>query len=121
MFKKDDGNQKSVYDQVKAFETRFGDDLADLPADPVAPMGTRSCSSNKPRQCAKAMKAEWLLTQQVGWATMQEIIVLRLQLQRANLPSQSLKGAHPEKQSLLKQLPIGLADQRALPRTHRLA
>jgi hypothetical protein len=32
------GNQKSVYDQVKAFEARYGDDLADLPADLVAPM-----------------------------------------------------------------------------------
>jgi DNA-binding protein H-NS len=34
------GNQKSVYDQVKAFEARYGDDLADLPADLVAPMRT---------------------------------------------------------------------------------
>jgi hypothetical protein len=34
------GNQKSVYDQVKAFEARYGDDLADLPADLVAPMKT---------------------------------------------------------------------------------
>jgi hypothetical protein len=32
------GNQKYVYDQVKAFEARYGDDLADLPADLVAPM-----------------------------------------------------------------------------------
>jgi hypothetical protein len=34
------GNQKAVYDQVKAFETRYGDDLADLPADLVAPLRT---------------------------------------------------------------------------------
>jgi hypothetical protein len=34
------GNQKSVYDQVKAFEARYGDELADLPADLVAPMRT---------------------------------------------------------------------------------
>ena len=34
------GNQKTVYDQVKAFEARYGDDLADLPADLVAPMRT---------------------------------------------------------------------------------
>jgi hypothetical protein len=34
------GNQKSVYDQVKAFEARYGDDLADLPADLVAPLRT---------------------------------------------------------------------------------
>jgi len=34
------GNQKSVYDQVKAFEARYGDDLADLPADLVAPLAT---------------------------------------------------------------------------------
>jgi hypothetical protein len=34
------GNQKTVYDQVKAFETRYGDDLADLPADLVAPLRT---------------------------------------------------------------------------------
>jgi hypothetical protein len=34
------GNQKSVYDQVKAFEARYGDELADLPADLVAPMKT---------------------------------------------------------------------------------
>jgi predicted pyridoxine 5'-phosphate oxidase superfamily flavin-nucleotide-binding protein len=32
------GNQKTVYDQVKAFEARYGDDLADLPADLVAPL-----------------------------------------------------------------------------------
>jgi len=34
------GNQKSVYDQVKAFEARFSDDLADLSADLVAPLRT---------------------------------------------------------------------------------
>jgi hypothetical protein len=34
------GNQKSVYDQVRAFEARYGDDLADLPADLVAPLRT---------------------------------------------------------------------------------
>ena len=38
--KKDDRNQKSVYDEVKAFESRYGDDLADLPADLVAPVRT---------------------------------------------------------------------------------
>jgi len=40
MAKKDDRNQKSVYDEVKAFESRYGDDLADLPADLVAPVRT---------------------------------------------------------------------------------
>jgi hypothetical protein len=34
------GNQKSVYDQAKAFEARYGDELADLPADLVAPLRT---------------------------------------------------------------------------------
>jgi hypothetical protein len=34
------GNQKSVFDQVKAFEARYGDELADLPADLVAPLLT---------------------------------------------------------------------------------
>jgi hypothetical protein len=34
------GNQKSVYDQVKAFEARYGDELADLPADLVASLRT---------------------------------------------------------------------------------
>jgi hypothetical protein len=34
------GNQKTVYDQVKAFEARYGDELADLPADLVAPLRT---------------------------------------------------------------------------------
>ena len=40
MANKDDGNQKSVYDEVKAFEARYGGDLADLPADLVAPVRT---------------------------------------------------------------------------------
>jgi len=34
------GNQKAVYDQVRAFELRYGDDLADLPTDLVAPLRT---------------------------------------------------------------------------------
>ena len=34
------GNQRSVYDQVKAFEARYGDEFADLPADLVAPLRT---------------------------------------------------------------------------------
>jgi hypothetical protein len=38
------GNQKSVYDQVKAFEARYGDDLADLPADLLAPLRTLQAS-----------------------------------------------------------------------------
>ena len=121
MFKKDDGNQKSVDDQVQAFEARFGDDPADLPADPVAPMRTRSCSNDNFMQCVNAMNAEWLLTQQVGLATMKEIIGLRPQLQRANLPSQSLKGAHQEKQSRSKLPLISLVYQRALLMKHFLA
>jgi hypothetical protein len=32
------GNQKAVYDQVRLFETRYGDEFADLPADLVAPL-----------------------------------------------------------------------------------
>jgi hypothetical protein len=58
MFKKDDGNQKSVYDQMKAFEARFGDDPADLPADLVAPMMTRICSRDNSMQCANSMNTE---------------------------------------------------------------
>jgi hypothetical protein len=34
------GNQKTVYDQVKAFEARYGDELADLPTDLVTPLRT---------------------------------------------------------------------------------
>jgi len=34
------GSQKSVYDQVKSFEARYGDEFADLPADLVAPLQT---------------------------------------------------------------------------------
>jgi hypothetical protein len=41
------GNQKAVYDQVKAFETRYGDEFADLPADLVQPLRTL-LSSEKP-------------------------------------------------------------------------
>ena len=32
------GNQKTVYDEVRAFETRYGDEFADLPADLVEPL-----------------------------------------------------------------------------------
>jgi len=32
------GNQKTVYDEVRAFELRYGDEFADLPADLVAPL-----------------------------------------------------------------------------------
>ncbi|MCP9891414.1 BREX system P-loop protein BrxC [Cyanobium sp. Aljojuca 7D2] len=32
------GNQKTVYDQVRAFELRYGDEFADLPAEQVAPL-----------------------------------------------------------------------------------
>lgn len=32
------GNQKAVYDQVRAFETRYGDEFADLPAEQVTPL-----------------------------------------------------------------------------------
>jgi hypothetical protein len=41
------GNQKAVYDQVKAFETRYGDEFADLPADLVQPLRAL-LSSEKP-------------------------------------------------------------------------
>ncbi len=58
MSTKDDGNRKSVYDQVKALEARFGDDPADLPADLVAPMRTRICSRDKSMQCANSMNTE---------------------------------------------------------------
>ncbi len=32
------GNQKTVFDEVRAFELRYGDEFADLPADLVAPL-----------------------------------------------------------------------------------
>jgi len=32
------GNQKTVYDEVRAFELRYGDEFADLPAEQVAPL-----------------------------------------------------------------------------------
>ncbi|MCP9932695.1 BREX system P-loop protein BrxC [Cyanobium sp. Candia 9D4] len=32
------GNQKAVYDEVRAFELRYGDEFADLPAEQVAPL-----------------------------------------------------------------------------------
>jgi uncharacterized protein YbjQ (UPF0145 family) len=41
------GNQKAVYDQVRAFETRYGDEFADLPADLVQPLRVL-LSSEKP-------------------------------------------------------------------------
>ena len=39
------GNQKTVYDQVKAFEARYGDEFADLPADQVEPLRALLASS----------------------------------------------------------------------------
>jgi hypothetical protein len=41
------GNQKAVYDQVRAFETRYGDEFADLPLDLVRPLQLL-LSSDKP-------------------------------------------------------------------------
>jgi hypothetical protein len=41
------GNQKAVYDQVRAFETRYGDEFADLPAEQVAPL-RKLLESDKP-------------------------------------------------------------------------
>jgi len=32
------GNQKTVFDEVRAFELRYGDEFADLPAEQVAPL-----------------------------------------------------------------------------------
>lgn len=39
------GNQKTVYDQVKAFEARYCDEFADLPSDQVEPLQTLLASS----------------------------------------------------------------------------
>jgi len=41
------GNQKTVYDEVRAFELRYGDEFADLPADQVAPL-MKLLESDKP-------------------------------------------------------------------------
>ena len=41
------GNQKTVYDEVRAFELRYGDEFADLPADQVAPL-KKLLESDKP-------------------------------------------------------------------------
>jgi hypothetical protein len=41
------GNQKTVYDEVRAFEVRYGDEFADLPAEQVAPL-RKLLDSNKP-------------------------------------------------------------------------
>ena len=41
------GNQKTVYDEVRAFELRYGDEFADLPAEQVAPLKTL-LESDKP-------------------------------------------------------------------------
>lgn len=39
------GNQKTVYDQVKAFEARYGDEFADFPTDQVEPLRALLASS----------------------------------------------------------------------------
>ena len=49
MAKKDDRNQKSVSDEVKAFEARYGDDLVDLPADLVVPVRTAAARMTRLR------------------------------------------------------------------------
>ena len=54
-------------------------------------------------------------------AAMKEIRGFRPQLRIASLPSQSLKGVHQEKQSLLMLPLIGLIYRRALPRRRLLA
>jgi hypothetical protein len=41
------GNQKTVYDEVRAFELRYGDEFADLPAEQVAPL-RKLLESDKP-------------------------------------------------------------------------
>ena len=41
------GNQKSVFDEVRAFELRYGDEFADLPAEQVTPLLTL-LESDKP-------------------------------------------------------------------------
>ena len=41
------GNQKAVYDEVRAFELRYGDEFADLPAEQVAPL-RKLLESDKP-------------------------------------------------------------------------
>ena len=41
------GNQKTVYDEVRAFELRYGDEFADMPADQVAPL-KKLLESDKP-------------------------------------------------------------------------
>ncbi len=41
------GNQKTVYDEVRAFELRYGDEFADLPAEQVAPL-KKLLESDKP-------------------------------------------------------------------------
>lgn len=41
------GNQKTVYDEVRTFELRYGDEFADLPAEQVAPL-RKLLDSDKP-------------------------------------------------------------------------
>jgi hypothetical protein len=41
------GNQKAVYDEVRAFELRYGDEFADLPAEQVTPL-RKLLESDKP-------------------------------------------------------------------------
>jgi hypothetical protein len=41
------GNQKTVYDEVRAFELRYGDEFADLPAEQVVPL-RKLLESDKP-------------------------------------------------------------------------
>jgi hypothetical protein len=41
------GSQKTVYDEVRAFELRYGDEFADLPAEQVAPL-RKLLESDKP-------------------------------------------------------------------------
>jgi hypothetical protein len=41
------GNQKTVYDEVRAFELRYGDEFADLPAEQVTPL-RKLLESDKP-------------------------------------------------------------------------
>jgi hypothetical protein len=120
------GHQKTVYDQVRAFEARYGEEFADLPAEQVQPLHSL-LASHRPfaggliPQANNTMTAlQGLLAQRLQQVQTEALAQIKAQEQRFQATDDFQKLEQEQQEQVLAETTRAIADVQAASQPGRV-
>ncbi|MEI7952284.1 MAG: hypothetical protein WCH37_06370, partial [Synechococcaceae cyanobacterium ELA182] len=120
------GHQKTVYDQVKAFEARYGEEFADLPAEQVQPLQSllanhRPFAGGLIPQANNTMTAlQGLLAQRLQQVQTEALAQIKAQEQRFQATDDFQKLEQEQQEQVLAETTRAIADVQAASQPGRV-